>query len=221
MGPFTYQGVVLPKDSYGCVTNHHSIVKFKGRWYIFYHTIALSGKSHRRSVCIDYLYYNEDGTIKEVIQTDEGVAPVPYNLALNKTATQSSTAYGAEPDRAVDGNTSSEREDASATCTFSESNAWWQVDLGADYTIDEINIWNQTGASGAARLSDYSVYVLDNNKVEAWSVYQSATAGRPTTVNAGGAMGRYVKIQLEGTNALTLAEVEVFANSTNSAATLK
>ncbi|MDF7809566.1 family 43 glycosylhydrolase, partial [Pontiellaceae bacterium B12219] len=75
MGPFTYQGVILAKDMYGSVTNHHSIVKFRGHWYIFYHSIALSGLNHRRSVCIDYLFYNEDGTIRQVVQTDEGVAP--------------------------------------------------------------------------------------------------------------------------------------------------
>jgi hypothetical protein len=29
--------------------------------------------SYRRSVCIDYLYYNKDGSMKRVIMTTEGV----------------------------------------------------------------------------------------------------------------------------------------------------
>lgn len=33
----------------------------------------------RRSICVDYLYYNEDGTIKEVIPTKEGVEAIKNN----------------------------------------------------------------------------------------------------------------------------------------------
>ncbi|MDF7798609.1 family 43 glycosylhydrolase [Pontiellaceae bacterium B1224] len=213
MGPFIYQGILMDAEVTGGATNHHSIVKYKGRWYIFYHNTALSGRSHRRSVCIDYLYYNEDGTIKKVVQTKDGVAPVPYNLALNKTATQSSTAYGAEPGRAIDGQTSSKRADASVTCTEREVNAWWQVDLGEDYFLNEINIWNQTGAGGAAKLSDYTIYVLDEKQTEVWSSHQAAPAERPTTVPVGGKIGQYVKVQLAGEHALSLTEVEVVGNS--------
>ncbi|MDF7808665.1 family 43 glycosylhydrolase [Pontiellaceae bacterium B12219] len=212
MGPFTYQGILMDAVP-GCVTNHHSIVKFKGRWYIFYHSAALSGRNHRRSVCVDYLYYNEDGTIKKVVQTEEGVSPVPFNVALNATATQSSTDFNAEPGRAVDGNTSSEREDASVTCTRSESNAWWQVDLGTDFLVDEIKIWNQTGAAGAEKLSDYTISILDEKQAEVWSRHQTSPAERPTSVYVGGKVGRIVKVQLTGTDALSLAEVEVLATS--------
>jgi hypothetical protein len=138
-GPFTYRGVLMDAEVTGGATNHHSIVKYKGRWYIFYHNIALSDISCRRSVCVDYLYYNEDGTIQKVVQTEESVAPVPYNIALNKTATQSSTAYEAEAVRAVDGQTSSKQDDASVTCTDLEANAWWQVDLGTNYIVNDID----------------------------------------------------------------------------------
>ena len=55
-----------PTDSY---TNHGSIVKFKGQWYAFYHNSALSGHDWLRSICVDKLYYNPDGTIKLVRQT--------------------------------------------------------------------------------------------------------------------------------------------------------
>lgn len=62
-GPFTYKGVVL-KPVLGW-TNHHSIVEFKGKWYLFYHDSSLSeGKTHLRSVKVTELEYNEDGTIK-------------------------------------------------------------------------------------------------------------------------------------------------------------
>jgi hypothetical protein len=35
-----------------------------------------AGGEYRRSVCIDYLYYNSDGTMQKVIQTTQGVGPV-------------------------------------------------------------------------------------------------------------------------------------------------
>ena len=63
-GPFTYQGVVLnPVDGW---TNHQSIVEIKGKWYIFYHDVQLSGKTHLRNVKVTELKYNDDGTIQPI-----------------------------------------------------------------------------------------------------------------------------------------------------------
>lgn len=63
-GPFTYQGVVLnPVEGW---TNHHSIVEIKGKWYIFYHDVQLSGKTHLRNVKVTELHYNSDGTIQTI-----------------------------------------------------------------------------------------------------------------------------------------------------------
>ncbi len=67
LGPWEYKGIYMePTDSY---TNHGSIVEFKGQWYSFYHNSALSGHDWLRSICVDKLYYNPDGTIKMVKQT--------------------------------------------------------------------------------------------------------------------------------------------------------
>jgi len=61
-GPFTYQGVVL-KPVVGW-TNHHSIIEFKGKWYLFYHDSVLSGgKTHLRSVKVMELKYDGNGGI--------------------------------------------------------------------------------------------------------------------------------------------------------------
>ncbi|NDV95346.1 alpha-N-arabinofuranosidase [Dysgonomonas sp. 521] len=64
-GPFTYKGVILtPVIGW---TTHHSIVEFKGRWYLFHHDSAPSGgKTWLRSMKVVELEYNEDGTIKTV-----------------------------------------------------------------------------------------------------------------------------------------------------------
>jgi len=63
-GPFTFQGVLLnPVDGW---TNHHSIVEVNGKWYLFYHDVQLSGKTHLRNVKVTELKYNDDGTIVTV-----------------------------------------------------------------------------------------------------------------------------------------------------------
>ncbi len=64
-GPFTYQGVLLnPVIGW---TNHHSIVEFKGKWYLFYHDSVLSGgQTHLRSVKVTELTHNPDGSIVTV-----------------------------------------------------------------------------------------------------------------------------------------------------------
>jgi len=63
-GPFTYKGIVL-KPVLGW-TNHHSIVQVGAKWYVFYHDVQLSGKTHLRNVKVTELTYNPDGTIQPI-----------------------------------------------------------------------------------------------------------------------------------------------------------
>jgi hypothetical protein len=67
LGPWTYRGIyITPTDSY---TDHGSIAEYKGQWYAFYHNSNLSHQDWLRSVCVDSLNYNPDGTIQMVKQT--------------------------------------------------------------------------------------------------------------------------------------------------------
>jgi hypothetical protein len=64
-GPFSYKGVLL-RPVVGW-TNHHSVVEYKGKWYLFYHDSVLSGgKTHLRCVKCTEIVYNADGTIRTV-----------------------------------------------------------------------------------------------------------------------------------------------------------
>lgn len=73
-GPWQYKGI-LNELAGNCNTNHHAIIDFKGKSYFIYHNGALvpDAGSFHRSVCIDDLKYNPDGTIKRIIMTSEGV----------------------------------------------------------------------------------------------------------------------------------------------------
>jgi beta-xylosidase len=73
-GPWEFKGIIN-EIAGNCKTNSPAILDFKGNTYFIYHNGGLpEGGSHRRSVCIDYLYFNADGTIKKIIMTSEGVA---------------------------------------------------------------------------------------------------------------------------------------------------
>lgn len=73
-GPWEYKGI-LNELAGNCNTNHQAIVEYKGKWYFVYHNggVQPKGGSFLRSVCIDYLYYNEDGSLKRIQMTSEGV----------------------------------------------------------------------------------------------------------------------------------------------------
>jgi beta-xylosidase len=74
MGPFEQKGVIMDESPSGCWTNHHSIVEYKGQWYLFYHDKDLSPDFDKnRSIRADYLYFNDDGTIQMVSPTLRGV----------------------------------------------------------------------------------------------------------------------------------------------------
>ncbi|WP_259016914.1 glycoside hydrolase family 43 protein [Emticicia fluvialis] len=63
-GPFTYKGIVLkPVEGW---TNHHSIIEFKGKWYLYYHDVQISGQTHLRNIKVTELKYNPDGTIQTI-----------------------------------------------------------------------------------------------------------------------------------------------------------
>jgi putative heme-binding domain-containing protein len=84
------------------------------------------------------------------------------NVALKKKATQSSTAHGGNANRGVDGNKSGIYNDGGQTHSREgEDNPWWQVDLGAEYPIELIEVYNRTDGALGTRLRNYSVIVLD------------------------------------------------------------
>jgi len=82
-GPWTYGGLITGSAKHG-FTIHPAVVEFKGQWYFFYHDGAYAlngtpGGDCRRQVCVEYLYFNEDGSIKPITLTVEGISVKPKN----------------------------------------------------------------------------------------------------------------------------------------------
>ena len=78
-GPWTQKGVINDKMD-NSETNHQAIFKYLGHWYFMYHGAnSPGGWTYRRSVNIDYLYYDRDGNIQKIKHTN-GVDPVDNAL---------------------------------------------------------------------------------------------------------------------------------------------
>jgi beta-xylosidase len=86
-GPWTYQGVLTgpAKNSF---TIHAGIIDgFKGQSYLVYHNGALimpqgeNGAGARRSVTMEYLYYDSDGRMWPVTQSEAGISTPPRQPA--------------------------------------------------------------------------------------------------------------------------------------------
>jgi hypothetical protein len=55
----------------GAFTNHPGVIDYKGKTFLFYHNGALpGGGGFKRSVCVDELKYNSDGSIQRIEPTD-------------------------------------------------------------------------------------------------------------------------------------------------------
>ena len=152
------------------------------------------------------------------------------NLALNKTATMSSTGWGGTASRAVDGNTDGVWDNGSVAHTGKQANPWWEVDLGEEHPLGVVNVWNRSssdncqGISCDQRLHDFWV-VASTTRLDA--SFNPATAGavdgvhaikvdgvggRPSAVDFEGFDARFIRvIQPTEFGEFALAEVEAFA----------
>ncbi len=95
MGPYTWKGTILGDPSMNGRSingnnNHHGIAEFKGHSYVVYHDRRIAkghngleiipaddgkpnpNEGYHRSVSVDEMFYNADGTIKTVTVTNEG-----------------------------------------------------------------------------------------------------------------------------------------------------
>jgi len=151
--------------------------------------------------------------------------PAQTNLALGKTATQSSDFANAGitfvASRAVDGNTNGSFWGGNtSSATNYSSQPWWQVDLNSAQQIGTVQVWPRVDCC-PEMTGNFYVLVSDNafNSTDlattlaqsgVSSYYVSGYAGMPTTVSVNRS-GRYVRIQRNDSQYLVLAEVQVWS----------
>ena len=92
------------------------------------------------------------------------------NVATQGKAKQSSVGSGGVPERGIDGNKNPDWGGAGQTHTdgFGTTNPWWEVDLGKEFTVDTVQVWNRKGFE--KRLDGFTVQLLDSNRKQ---IYKS------------------------------------------------
>ncbi len=143
------------------------------------------------------------------------------NVALTGVATQSSTAtFGSvtgHASNAIDGNITTEWDygsdvNNSITHTNCESGAWWQVGLDQVYLIKKLVLWNRTDHNLQGRINNFDIIIIDTSRNETvWSSRGNPTFSKSLEIDLSNlnVHGDLVKVQLQGSNYLHLAEVQV------------
>ena len=178
---------------------------------------------------ISYTYFDSLGcggsdTISIVVlPVEDDSCATPSNLALNQAAMQSSTYFGGVAGLAVDGNrigTSATDSPPNLQHTLNESQPWWQVNLGQISRLDTLRIFNRTDVL-PERLNNFYVLtstdpidttatltdLLQDNSIT--QQFFSGAADSIETLILGGTLGQYVRVQLNGSGFLHVAEIEV------------
>jgi len=107
---YTYKGVILPQppDNYNN-NNHHVTLEFNGDWYCVYHNRTVGKQrgvetNYQRNVCVDKMFYNSDGTIKEVVPTTDSLEQLKYvNPYIDNTAVNMYKESGIETEECSEG----------------------------------------------------------------------------------------------------------------------
>lgn len=135
------------------------------------------------------------------------------NIATEGIASQSlttSTTVNLEPSRAIDNNIAGEWNMGNPSISHTVgTNPWWQVDLGSDKQIDEINIYNR--AENRQTLSNFTVSVTNSNGMLVFSKTYSEYPDPLIVINTPNISGKKIKIQLNNVGTLSIAEVKIFA----------
>lgn len=137
------------------------------------------------------------------------------NLAFMRPCVQSSTHTFVRDKRsfpraeiAVDGVTEGNCMMEQTSWTMEEEKPWWRVDLGDEFNVNEIKIFNRTDAD-SNHLKNFTVTLLNAAGKEVWKSVQKSSPTIFISIPVEAKKGRFVKIQLNGKGSLSLAEVIV------------
>ena len=158
-----------------------------------------------------------------VVATGAGAAT---NVAPLGTASQSSVWNGdvynfnaADSAKlAIDGNTNGDWDFTNANPTLNHTNieqgAWWQVSWAQDYLVSAVNIFNRTDHGADTRINTFTVSLFNDNSLvwtRAHNTFATSIGLNGMGFNVGGILGDRLRVTLDGTNYLHMAEVQVLA----------
>ncbi len=184
LGPFKIVGAIMDESPTGCWTNHHSMVEFKGQWYLFYHHNDYSPNFDKaRSVRADSMFFNADGTIQKVIPTLRGigVTKATDEIQLDRYSEKSGTGATISFVDNID-------KFKGWTTTLDQIGGWVKyntVDFGnGKYAEVVLRARNLSPTTLELRSGDFKGTVLTNLEVPASSEWKEIAI--PVTINPSG-----------------------------------
>ncbi|TPI63538.1 FkbM family methyltransferase [Mesorhizobium sp. B3-1-7] len=142
------------------------------------------------------------------------------NLAINKPATQSSTSewsFSPHPEQDARGGNDGKISGEMGFHTKTETDPWWQVDLGSEFLIRQVVIYNRQHQ--AHRLRHFSL--LGSIDEEHWRIFYRKidsgvfgdSDGLPYVANiSGDHIARFVRVRLDGYECLHFSECQIFGD---------
>lgn len=200
MGPYTYRGCILETNTDGTIhgPGHHSVLKEGNEYYMVYHRHdnPHSNRGFHRQLCVDRMEFAEDGSIKPLIPTHDGIGALvssvvkSKNLALGAKV-RASSFYDADfrPEYAVDDN------NGTLWRPRGMGQEWIEMDLGVARQIQ--TIWTQFEYG-----TQFYQYLIETSvDGKHWSVFadkrNNRLAGSPM-VDFGKVKARYVRLTFTG-----------------------
>ncbi len=109
------------------------------------------------------------------------------NVAPLGKATQTNTGYGGPASRAIDGNKGGAYGDGGQTHTEENTpNPWWEVDLGAEFPIDSVVVYNRTEGDYYTRMDHFTLKVLDPGRKVVFEADDNRAKRTPVAIEVGG-----------------------------------
>lgn len=90
------------------------------------------------------------------------------NVAPLGKASQSSTAYGGVPEKAIDRDRDGSVGNSFSHTAENRDQPWWELDLGREYPVESLEICNRTSEGGkyVGRLEGFTLMLLDQSRRE-------------------------------------------------------
>ncbi|WP_418699263.1 family 43 glycosylhydrolase [Bacteroides sp.] len=185
MGPFEFKGIIMEQSPTGCWTNHHSIVEYNGQWYLFYHHNDYSPEFDKnRSVRIDSLSFNADGTIRKVVPTLRGVGITDAHTPIQIDRYSSISPAGTSIVFLDEAN-----KFEGWKAVFSGKDAWLQynrVDFGKD-KVKKVNVRVNSAAGGVLQIcagkNGPVIASVNIPQSRNWTVVSTPVSSAPTGVH--------------------------------------
>ncbi len=206
MGPYEYKGCILETNADGTIhgPGHHSMLIDGDDYYIVYHRHNNPHSIHgfHRQICIDKVEFDENGDIKKINPTHNGLIPESFVKQAKKNYIEN-LAYGAKvtassyydewfkPEYATDDN--------NATLWRAKNchgNEWITIDLGEEKKFNQV--WTQFEYTTFF----YQYKIETSTDGSTWTLYSDKTdnvyQGSPM-IDQGECKARYIRITVTDT----------------------